>query len=142
MARQFGATHTINASNGDPISEIHALTEGLGADYAIEAVGTNVTYEQAIRAIRPRGKAILIGLPQFEPICLEPQLLMKGERIIMGSALGTTRMRYDVPRLISLYRAGKLKLDELITQTYPLEAVNEAFEDMLNGKVARGVIRL
>jgi len=142
MARQFGATHTINASNGDPISEIHALTEGLGADYAIEAIGTNVTYEQAIRAIRPRGKAILIGLPQSEPICLEPQLLMNGERIIMGSALGSTRMRYDVPRLISLYRAGKLKLDELITQTYPLEAVNEAFEDMLNGKVARGVIRL
>ena len=60
----------------------------------------------------------------------------------MGSALGSTRMRYDVPRLISLYRAGKLKLDELITQTYPLEAVNEAFEDMLSGKVARGVIRL
>ena len=75
MARQLGATHTINASNLDPIPEIQSLTDGLGVDFAIEAIGVNVTFEQAIRALRPRGKAVWIGVPPQEPLSLEPGIL-------------------------------------------------------------------
>ena len=140
-ARQFGATHTINAGDGDPIPQIQALTDGLGADYAFEAIGASVTYEQAVRAIRNRGKAIWIGAPPLEPIALDAGIVFWGEKTVMGSNYGSARPRHDMPRLLSLYRAGKLKLDELITRTYRLEEVNEAFADMLNGEVARGIIR-
>jgi S-(hydroxymethyl)glutathione dehydrogenase/alcohol dehydrogenase len=141
FARQFGATHTINAKDVDPIKEIQSLTDGLGADYAFEAIGTRTTYEQTVRAIRNRGKAIWIGAPPLEPLSLDAGLVFWGEKTVMGSNYGSARPRYDMPRLLALYRAGKLKLDELITQTYPLEEVNAAFDDMLNGKGARGLIR-
>ena len=140
MARQLGATHTINASNRDPIPEIQSLTDGLGTDFAIEAIGINVTFEQAIRALRPRGKAVWIGVPPQEPLSLEPGIL-GGEKMAMTSTYGSARPRDDMPRLLALYRAGVLKLDELISRTYQLEEINEAFEDLLNGEVARGVIQ-
>ena len=135
MARQFGATHTINASEVDPIPEIQALTDGLGADYAFEAIGTRTTYEQTVQAIRNRGKAIWVGAPPLEPLSLDAAIVFWGEKTIMGSNYGSARPRYDMPRLLALYRAGLLKLDELITRTYQLEEVNEAFDDMLNGKL-------
>jgi len=141
MARKFGATHTINAKASDPIDEIKSLTDGLGADYAFEAIGTRVTYEQTVRAIRNRGKAIWIGAPPLEPLSLDAGLVFWGEKTVMGSNYGSARPRYDMPRLLALYRSGKLKLDELVTRTYRLEDVNKAFDDMLSGKVARGLIR-
>jgi S-(hydroxymethyl)glutathione dehydrogenase/alcohol dehydrogenase len=141
FARQFGATHTINATEGDVIAEIHDLTDGLGADYAFEAIGTKITYEQTVRAIRNRGKAIWIGAPPREPISLDASIVFWGEKTVMGSNYGSARPRYDMPRLLALYRAGVLKLDELVTRTYQLEEVNEAFTAMLNGEVARGVIQ-
>ncbi|MCZ6676058.1 MAG: Zn-dependent alcohol dehydrogenase [Candidatus Poribacteria bacterium] len=140
MARQFGATHTINASEIEPIEVIQSLTDGLGADYAFEAIGTRVTFEQAVRAIRNRGKAIWIGVAPREPLAMEAGAL-GGEKMVMTSAYGSARPRVDMPRLLALYRAGVLKLDELITRTYQLEEVNDAFDHMLNGEVARGLIR-
>ena len=100
----------------------------------------NVTYEQAIRALRPRGKAIWIGVPDREPLSLEPGIL-GGEKMVMTSTYGSARPRDDMPRLLALYRAGVLKLDELISRTYQLEEINEAFDDLLNGEVARGMIQ-
>ena len=141
FARQFGATHTINASEVDPIEVIQSLTDGLGAEYAFEAIGTRTTYEQTVRAIRNRGKAIWIGVPPLEPLSLDAAVVFWGEKTVMGSNYGSARPRYDMPRLLALYRAGVLKLDELITRTYRLEEVNQAFDDMLSGKVARGLIR-
>lgn len=141
MARRFGATHTINAGGADPVPEIKDLTDGLGADYAFEAIGTAATYEQSVRAIRSRGMAIWIGAPPLEPLSLDAGAVFWGEKTVMGSNYGSARPRHDMPRLLALYRAGRLKLDELVTRTYPLEQVNEAFDDMLKGKVARGLIR-
>jgi S-(hydroxymethyl)glutathione dehydrogenase/alcohol dehydrogenase len=86
-------------------------------------------------------KAIWIGAPPLEPLSLDAGLVFWGEKTVMGSNYGSARPRFDMPRLLSLYRAGKLKLDELVTRTYQLEEVNEAFTDMLNGEVARGIIR-
>ena len=140
FARQFGATHTIDASQDDPIVAIKDLTGGLGADYAFEAIGTATTYVQAIQCLRPKGVAVWIGAPPQQPLELDPSLIFWGEKTVMGSNYGSARPRYDMPHLLSLYRSGVLKLDELITRTYDLEQVNEAFADMLNGEVARGMI--
>ena len=142
LARDFGATHTIDSSAKDPLPEILAITDGLGAEYAFEAIGKQSTYLLAVQSIRNRGKAIWIGAPPQEPISLDAGMVFWGEKSIMGSNYGSARPRYDMPRLLSLYRAGVLKLDELVTRTYDLEQVNDAFSDMLNGEVARGLILL
>ncbi len=141
MAKRLGATHTINAAAGDPVPEVHALTDGLGAEYAFEAIGTKTTYEQTVRAIRSRGMAVWIGAPPLEPLSIDAGVVFWGEKTIMGSNYGSARPRHDMPRLLALYKSGRLKLDELVTRTYRLEQINEAFDDMLRGKVARGVIR-
>ncbi len=141
MAEQLGATHTINAGETDPVEGVHALTDGLGAEYAFEAIGTKATYEQAVRSIRSRGKAVWIGAPPLEPLSLDAGVVFWGEKTIMGSNYGSARPRYDMPRLLALYKAGRLKLDELVTRTYELEQINDAFDDMLQGKLARGLIR-
>ena len=140
FARQFGATHTIDASQDDPVTAIKDLTGGLGADYAFEAIGTATTYLQALQALRNKGTAIWIGAPPQKPLELDASLIFWGEKTVMGSNYGSARPRYDMPRLLSLYQSGILKLDELITRRYTLDQVNEAFTDMLNGEVARGMI--
>ncbi len=141
-ARQFGATHTVNADAVDPIEEIRALTDGLGVEYAFEAIGTRATYEQTLYAIRNGGTAVWVGAPPREPLSLDPGVVFWGENTLKGCCYGSARPRYDMPRLLALYRAGVLKLDELITQTYTLDEVNTAFDDMLEGKLARGMILL
>ena len=141
MARGFGATHTINAKGVDPIPEIQDLTEGMGADYAFEAIGTRTTYEQAVAATRSRGVTVWVGAPPNEPLSFDAGNVFWGEKTVKGSLYGSARPRYDMPRLLGLYRAGVLKLDELVTRTYQLEQVNQAFDAMLNGEVARGLIR-
>jgi S-(hydroxymethyl)glutathione dehydrogenase/alcohol dehydrogenase len=75
------------------------------------------------------------------PVLLDTRLLMP-EKTIMGCMYGSARPRVDFPRLIALYQAGKLKLDELVTRVYPLEQVNDAFTAMARGEVARSVLDL
>ena len=140
-AIRFGATDTVNARVDDPVRAVRELTDGLGAEYAFEAIGTRATYEQTVHAIRNRGKAVWIGAAPQEPISLDAGLVFWGEKMVMGSNYGSARPRHDMPRLLALYKAGRLKLDELVTRTYRIEQTNEAFEDMLTGKVARGLIR-
>lgn len=140
LAMQFGATHTVNAGESDPVSEIQALTEGLGADYAFESIGTESTYIQSVQSIRTRGKAIWIGAPPREPISLDARAVFSGEKMVMGSNYGSARPLHDMPRLLALYKSGRLKLDELVTQTYRIQEINEAFTDMLEGRLARGLV--
>ena len=85
--------------------------------------------------------AVWIGAPPLEPLSIDAGVVFWGEKTIMGSNYGSARPRHDMPRLLALYKSGRLKLDELVTRTYRLEQINEAFDDMLRGKVARGVIR-
>ncbi len=140
MANQFGATHMINSRRSDAVLGICELTEGLGADYAFEAVGTKKTYEQAARSVRSRGTVVWIGAPPVEPLSLDAGVVFWGEKTIMGSNYGSVRPWQDMPRLIELYKTGRLKIDELVTRGYRLEQINDAFEDMLGGEVGRGVI--
>lgn len=138
-AKRFGATHTVKAGQPDTLQQIQALTEGRGADYVIITVGSARAAQEAIPMAGPRGMIIMVGLaPRGETITIPPML--PGERMLTGSGMGTTNLSQDVPKLVDLYLAGKLKLDELITERYPLERINEAIESVERGEALRNVI--
>lgn len=141
LARRFGATDIVDASVSDPVAWVLELTNGEGVDYAFEAIGTGKTVAQAFAMLRPTGTAVVIGIPApNETVTLSLADFPRGERRLVGSMYGSARMHLDMPRLLNLYRAGKLKLDELVTRTYPLERVNDALNDLREGRNARGVL--
>jgi NDMA-dependent alcohol dehydrogenase len=140
IARRFGATHAILAG-GDALAAIRAATGGRGADHAFEAVGVPCVQEQALDAIRPGGIVTLAGLsPMGSATNLPGAIITRQEKTVKGSYYGSTHPRRDFPLLLDLYRAGRLELDQLISRQYPLSQINRAYEDMLSGKIARGVI--
>jgi S-(hydroxymethyl)glutathione dehydrogenase/alcohol dehydrogenase len=139
LAEQFGATHVINASNKNPVTGIQAITGG-GADYAFEAIGNVEVIAQAVDAVDRGGMMVVVGTPPLvSSVCVGAVGLFL-DKTLRGCYYGSTRFRLDMPMLADLYMAGKLKIDELITRTYPLEEINEAFDAMRNGEVARSVI--
>ncbi|MBM3932905.1 MAG: Zn-dependent alcohol dehydrogenase [SAR202 cluster bacterium] len=140
-ANTFGATHTINAREEDPVKKIIDLTGGLGAHYAFEAIGlVPKPYEQSVMCTRRRGTTVWVGAaPLNLSLTLDARALFY-ERVIMGCYLGSAQPHVDIPRYVSLYKAGKLKLDELISCKFKLSEVNEAFAALGRGEVARGVI--
>jgi Zn-dependent alcohol dehydrogenase len=141
FAKQFGATHTVNGGTSDPLSAIQDLTGGRGVDYAFEVIGRPEVVTQAFLAVRRGGKAVVVGVPPaMEMFSLPGMLFPLAEKSLIGSLYGSALMARDVPRLIELYRAGRLKLDELITRRYPLAQVSEAFTAMEKGEVARAVL--
>ena len=115
------------------------MTSG-GVDYSFEAVGRKETAEQAFEMLGPGSTATIVGMiSQGTKIELDgPSFL--GDRKIQGSSMGSNRFRIDIPRYIEFYMQGRLKLDELVSQRIRLEQVNDAFEDMKQGHVARSVI--
>jgi S-(hydroxymethyl)glutathione dehydrogenase / alcohol dehydrogenase len=139
-AKQFGATHTINPQRQDALKTIRSLTEGRGADYAFEVIGFGKTIELAYAAIRRRGTAVIVGAAAREDRVTLPAASFLGEKILKGSAYGSSRPRVDLPRLIDLYTMKKLKLDELVTRTYPLAEVNQAMIALEKGEVIRSVL--
>jgi NDMA-dependent alcohol dehydrogenase len=140
-ARRFGATHTINASAGDPVEQVRALTGGRGVDYAFEVIGLTATMRQAYDSLAKRGMAVIVGVtPMTTEVAVPVMSLVFEERVLTGSIYGSSRPRIDIPRLIDLYRAGKLLLDELLTRTYPFEHINEAYAALERGEVARSVV--
>jgi S-(hydroxymethyl)glutathione dehydrogenase/alcohol dehydrogenase len=143
MAKAFGATHTVDASAEDPVLRIQEITGGPGAHYAFEAIGvTGKPFRQAIDCTRKRGVTVFVGhAPHDTPVEFDARLLMF-EKTVIGSMYGTARPHVDMPRLIALYQSGKLKLDELVTRTYPLDGINEAFAALAAGEVARSVLTI
>ena len=141
MAREFGATDVIDASDGGVVENVRNLTGG-GVDYSFEVIGTKETAEQAFEMLGTGGTATIIGMiPDGTRIELEGgSFLRRGERKIQGSYMGSNRFRTDMPRYIEFYRQGRLKLDELVSQRLRLDQINKAFEDMKQGEVARSVI--
>ncbi len=141
FARRFGATHTVNATAGNPVEQIRALTGGRGVDYAFEVVGLPATMRQAYDSLAKRGMAVVIGVtPMTEEVSVPVMSLVFEERVLTGSLYGSASPRNDIPRLIDLYRAGKLKIDELLTRAYPFEEINEAYAALERGEVARSVV--
>ena len=138
-ARSFGATHTVRADDKDAINIVKHLTHGRGADYVFVSVGNASAVEQGFSMSGPRGMTVVIGISQHG---INDNLadIFPGERVITSALMGSTRLSMDIPILIDLYKAGRLKLDELITNRYPLEQINEAIESAERGEALRNVI--
>ena len=139
-AKSLGATHTINASKDDPVEAIKDIT-GRGADYAFIAVGVAATITQAWDCLAPAGTAVMIGLPPTgSTVTFDTGQLQANEKVFRGCKYGSARIRDDFPRMVELYLANKLKIDELISHRYALEEANEAFRALADGELARGLI--
>ena len=140
FARAMGATHTINAAREDVPARIRELT-GRGVDYAVVAVGDVRVVQQAWDSIAKGATCVVIGLPQHgTTITIDPRTLVGVERRLVGSSYGSASVFDDFPRMVNLYMAGKLKIDELITHRYGMDEANEAFRALAAGENARGII--
>ena len=142
-ARGFGATHTINSSQSDPVEEIKALNGGIGVDVAIEAVGLPVTYRQAFEARDLAGTVVLVGVPRPDMTIELPFIEVFGRGgALKSSWYGDCLPTRDFPMLIDLYLQGRLDLDGFVSETIGLEDVEEAFHKMERGEVLRSVVVL
>jgi S-(hydroxymethyl)glutathione dehydrogenase/alcohol dehydrogenase len=139
-AKEFGATDTVDASKGDAVTQVHAITGG-GVDFAFEAIGLAKTAQQCWQMLKPGGKAVVVGMiPVGQEVSVQGSEFIFGEKSILGSFYGGTRQTYDMPWLMELYRQKRLKIDELISRRYKLEEINEAYDALKNGEVNRSVI--
>ncbi len=140
FAKQFGATHGVNASREDPVKAIHEITSG-GVDFAFDAIGVRKTTEQILPATRGGGPgadnhggmAVLIGMPGKE-MTIDPGLFMFHQRQYRGS-LGATYPEKDFPMFLRWHREGKFPLDKLVTRRYKLEDINEACDALQSGEI-------
>jgi S-(hydroxymethyl)glutathione dehydrogenase/alcohol dehydrogenase len=139
LARELGATDTLNASNADPVKAIRDMTSG-GVHYSFEALGTKATAEQAFQMLRPGGTATIIGMvPLGVKIELHGFDFLR-DRKLQGTSMGGNRFRVDMPRLLSLWRQGRLKLDHLISGRLNLGQINEGFAALKSGVSVRQLI--
>lgn len=142
FARVFGATHLVNASTDDAVKAVQDLTHGRGVDYAFEVISTAKTIETAFRMTARGGVCTIVGIaPEGARISLNPNIFTMMEKTLQGSYYGSTRPRIDMPRLLEMYMDGKLKIDELVSHTFSLAQVNEAYAALQAGGVARSVVK-
>lgn len=140
LAKQFGATDTVDAAAGDPVERVFDLT-GRGVDYAFEALGSPSTAQQALGMLDDTGTATLIGMGPSGSV-LEvglQEFVARGIRV-QGSPMGSNRFRLDIPTYVDYYLQGRLHLDELISSRVSLEDVNEGLRALQEGRVARSVV--
>jgi S-(hydroxymethyl)glutathione dehydrogenase / alcohol dehydrogenase len=142
LARSFGASHTINAkTEKDPIETAYKMTSGRGADFVFVAVAGIHHLRSGFMMSGWHGLTVSIGHSGVENLGEFNQMdFFAGERMLTGSTMGNIKPRVDIPRLIDFYKAGRLKLDELISGRYPLEKINEAIESSSRGDALRNVI--
>lgn len=140
-ARGLGATELVDASSVDPVQAIRDLTGG-GVDYAFEAVGSAEVLKSCYLAAAPGGSAISIGLaPTDRDISIKAISLVGQEKTLRGSYMGSARPRFDIPRLIGLWKAGKLPVDKLITRRgIRVDDVNQALDRLASGEEIRQIV--
>jgi S-(hydroxymethyl)glutathione dehydrogenase/alcohol dehydrogenase len=141
LARKFGATHAINSSREDAVAAVKELSGG-GVDFAFDAIGSAPTIRTIYDMVRPGGTAVIVGMaPAGVEFSIPAMQICSFEKTIKGTLYGSARPRYDFLKLVDLYMSRQLLLDELITHTWQLDQVNDAFTALGNGEVARSVIR-
>ncbi len=139
LARIMGATDTILVGNDDPAQQVRELTGG-GVHYSFEALGLKATAEQSFAMLRPGGTATIIGMVPFGVKIELHGFDFLRERKIQGSSMGSNHFRVDMPRLLTLWKQGRLKLDHLISRTLKLGEINEGFARLKGGHVVRQLI--
>jgi S-(hydroxymethyl)glutathione dehydrogenase / alcohol dehydrogenase len=139
LARVFGATDVVNASEVDPVQAVLDLTGG-GVDHALEVVGIEATIEQAFAMLDTMGTATVVGVARPEMQVRIPAVQLLLEKRLQGTKMGSTRFRLDIPLYCQMYMDGRLLLDELLSETMPLTGVNEALDRLDNPTGARTVL--
>jgi len=140
LAQDLGATDCVDASDGDPVAAIQALTEG-GADFVFECIGLVPTVQQAIAMTGRGGTTVLVGVvPMMEVVPVSAADLVLQEKTVTGSYMGSNRFRFDMPKYVDFYLDGRLHLDEMISSRISLDEINDGFDRMRKGEVARQVI--
>jgi S-(hydroxymethyl)glutathione dehydrogenase/alcohol dehydrogenase len=143
MAVEFGATHTLLADKTDTgllkaALQVRELTEGRGADYAFECTAIPELGAAPLAMVRNAGTAVQVsGIEQEITIDMN---LFEWDKTYINPLYGKCRPQIDFPDIITLYEDGQLRLEEMITRTYPLNELNKAFDDLLAGRNAKGVI--
>ncbi|HLF71310.1 MAG TPA: zinc-binding dehydrogenase [Dehalococcoidia bacterium] len=145
FAKQFGATHGINAAKEDPIAKIREMMGGgfnAGVDVAFDAIGAKISMEQVLQMARGRkpgdregGTAVLVGVPHGEP-ATPPMFMLFGGKVFRGAPGGCSEPDHDFPLMIQWFKDGKLPLDKMITRRYKLEQINEACTALRKGEIA------
>ncbi|MBM14717.1 MAG: acetoin dehydrogenase [Nitrospina sp.] len=143
LAKEFGATDVINCKTENPVKKINQITKGQGIDYSIEAAGIAKVVESAFQSIKYNGGlCVIAGHPDCkERIQLDPFDLIRGKKIV-GSWGGECLPDKDIPMYVKYYKNGKLPLERMISQVYPLEKINEALSELENGRAHRILIRM
>lgn len=140
IAREFGATHFIQAGEGvDTIAAVKEICPD-GVDYSFECVGVPALIRQSVDMLDWGGSAVILGVPKLGT---EASFMVAGvynDKSIMGCRYGAGRPHHDFPMLVDLYKAGRLMLDELVTRTYPIADYETALDDLHKGELARGVL--
>ena len=143
LSQAFGATHSLQASDEVEVAKaVRELTAGRGADFVFDTVGSPATLTTALGCARKGGAVVLTGLWRADSqgsIAMFPFVMQ--EKRLIGSVYGSGQPARDIPRLVSLYQEGRLKLSELVSRTYTLDKVNDALTALAAGDGARGVIR-
>ena len=141
LATKLGATDVVDASRVDPIEAVKDLTGGAGVHHAIECLGMKVTAEQAFKMLAIGGTATVVGMvPLGENVEVHGFDLLRGKKL-QGSSMGSNRFRTDMPRIVDAYMAGRLQLDDWVSDVISLDQINEGFDNMKAGKVVRSVIK-
>jgi S-(hydroxymethyl)glutathione dehydrogenase/alcohol dehydrogenase len=136
----MGGTHFVNASDvDDVVGEVRELTGG-GVDYSFEAIGRSATVRQAFDMLAMGGTATVIGMVPSKDIVELRGIDFLQEKKLQGSMMGSNQFRTDIPRMIDMYLDGRLLLDEMVSATIDLAAINDGYQMMKNGEVARTVI--
>jgi Zn-dependent alcohol dehydrogenase len=141
LAREFGATHFVDASSTDTVEAVRELCPN-GVDHAFECVGHPALIRQSIDLLDWGGTCVILGVPKLGT---EAGFMVHGlynDKTIMGCRYGASRPHHDIPLYVDLYLAGRLKLDQLVTRTYPLADLQQALDDLHHGELARGVLTL
>ena len=140
-ALRFGATHALDPSAPDLADQIRAINRGKLADWVFVTVGAKRALDQSMGLMRKNGGVVVVGMPASGVMgTFDPGWFASDGQKILGSKMGSARVRIDVPRIVDLYRQGRIKLDELISGRYPLEQINEAIASVKRGEALRNVI--
>ncbi|HTW07017.1 MAG TPA: Zn-dependent alcohol dehydrogenase [Acidimicrobiales bacterium] len=141
LALELGATLAVDASPGASAAVVADLTDGEGADVAIESAGRPELVAAAFDQTRRGGTIVCVGIPPVDArVALPGPALVRHEKVVTGSLYGSCRPLQDMPKILDLYAERRLPLDRLVTRTYELDDINVAFEDMVAGRLARGVV--
>ncbi|MDH4145688.1 MAG: Zn-dependent alcohol dehydrogenase [Acidimicrobiia bacterium] len=139
-ARQLGGTHVVNASQVDSVVDAVKDLSGGGVDYSFEAIGMKQTAEQAFNMLDIGGTATVIGMVPSKQMVEIRGIDLLAEKKLQGSMMGSNQFRVDMPNMVRMYLDGRLMLDEMVSRRIGLDEVNEGYELMKRGEVARTVI--